>query len=118
MCGERRADGSEFIKGCATACLLAERSLLLLELHGAHAADGLLAFDALFLTCLQDLLVFDAEFAALDIESVQRGDNSIRVRCLTEVGKRESSELSGLIKMIVEGVRSRDLKRSLLWICA
>jgi hypothetical protein len=89
--------------------------VLLLELHRAHAAERLLALDALLLARLEDLLVLDAQLAALDVEAVQRGDDRVRVGRLAEVGEGEPAEGAGLVEVVVERVRGRDGERC-LWV--
>lgn len=65
--------------GAIVVVLIMMHCLLLLELHGAHSADGLFTLDALFLTRLEDFLVFYTEFTALYIEAVEGSDDGICV---------------------------------------
>ena len=87
--------------------------LLFLELHGTHAPDSFFALDALFFTLLEHFFVFDTELAALDVEAVERSDNSVRIGCLAEVGKGKAAERARLIEVVVERVGSWDGKRDL-----
>ena len=59
--------------------LLLHSLLLLLELHGAHAAQRLFALDALFLTSLQYFFVFYTKLAALDVKPIECGDDGVGV---------------------------------------
>ena len=117
--GGERPRGSEWscedgTKVVILLVLLVKGSLLfLLELHGAHAADSLFAFDALFFTCLKDLLVFYTEFATLYVKAVEGCDDCICICGLAEICESETSELTGLIEMIIESVRGWDRQRCL-----
>lgn len=51
-------------------------SAVLVDMRSAvHAFDRLFFFDALFFTCLQHFFVFDAEFAAANVEPIERIDD-------------------------------------------
>ena len=88
--------------------LLLHRLLLLLELHGAHAAESLLALDAFLFAGLQHLFVLDAQLAALDVEAIEGSHNGVCVYRLAEISEGEAAELTRLVKMIVERIRCRD----------
>ena len=88
--------------------LLLHRLLLLLELHGAHAAESLLALDAFLFAGLQHLFVLDAQLAALDVEAIERGDDGVRVCGLAEIGKGKTAELARLVEVVIERVRGRN----------
>lgn len=87
--------------------------LFLLELHRAHPADSLFPLNSLFLSGLEDLLIFNSELPALNIEAIQGGDDGIGITWLAEVGKGETTEGASLIKVVVEGVRGRNRERFL-----
>ena len=92
---------------------LSEVNLTTLHLHRTHAANGLLALDALFLACLEHFLIFHAQLAALHVKSVQRGDDSIRITSLSEVGEGEATERAALIEVVIKRVRGWDRERCL-----
>ena len=83
-------------------------SLLLLELHRAHATDCLFAFNTLLFSSLKNFLIFYAELASLDIKAIQRCNDCVCIHRLAEVRECQSAELTGLIKMIVESIGGRD----------
>ena len=90
--------------------MLLQRLVLLLELHRAHAAEGLLALDALLLARLQHLFVLDAQLAALHVEAVERGDDGVGVGGLAEVGEGQPTEGALSVEVIVECIRRRDVE--------
>ena len=92
---------------------LSEVNLATLHLHRTHAANGLLALDALFLAGLEHFLVFHAQLAALDIKSVERGDDSICITSLSEVGEGEATERAALVEVIIKRVRGWNRERCL-----
>ena len=92
---------------------LSEVNLATLHLHRTHAANGLLALDALFLACLEHFLVFYAQLAALDIKSVERGDDSISIGGLTEVRERKTTEGPLRVEVVIKRVGSGYGQRSL-----
>lgn len=85
-------------------------SLLLFDLHGAHATNSLLPLNAFLLAGLQYLFVFDAEFATLDIETIQSDNDRVCISRLTKISESQATEGSLLIEMIIESVRCRDGK--------
>ena len=87
--------------------------LLLLELHGAHATDGLFALYTLLFACLEDLFVLDTQLAPLNIEAVEGSDDRVCVDRLAEVGKGEAAEGALLVEMVVEGIGGGNRERSL-----
>jgi len=82
--------------------------LFLLELHGAHPANGLFALDALLFAGLQDLFVLDSESPALDVEAVEGSDDGIRIWGVAEVCKGEATEGACLVEVVVEGIGEGD----------
>lgn len=88
--------------------LIGSALAFLLQLHAAHAPDGLFAFNALLLASLEDLLVLYAEFASLDVKAVEGGNDGVGVGRKTKVGKGETTERSRRVKVVVECVGSRD----------
>lgn len=80
--------------------------MLLFNLHGTHATDGLFSLNPFLLAGLQDLLVLDTQLATLNVEAVQGCYNGIGVYRLTEVGKGQSTEGTLLVEVVVEGVWS------------
>jgi hypothetical protein len=84
--------------------------VLLFHLHGFHAPNSFFAFDTFFLAGLQHLFVLNPKLASLNIEPVERGDNSVGILGETEVGESETAEGTSLVKMVVEGIRSGDRK--------
>jgi len=82
--------------------------LFLFNLHGSHPTDGLFSLNSFLLACLKDLFVFDAQFAALDIETIQSDHDCIRISRLAEIGECQTTERSLLIKVVVERIGRRD----------
>ena len=109
--GPRGGEGS--VNDGTKVVVLLKGGLLLFQLHGAHASDSLFSLDALLFTSLKDFLVFYTQFAALDVEAIECGDDCICVYGLTEVCESETSELTGLIEMVIEGIRGWDRQRCL-----
>ena len=105
----RLANHTEFV----VLLYLRHDLLFFLQLHGAHPAKRLFAFDAFLFASLKDFLVFYTQFAALDVEAIECGDDCICVYGLTEVCESETSELTGLIEMVIEGIRGWDRQRCL-----
>lgn len=66
--------------------------LFLLKLHGAHSADSLFPLNPLLLSGLQDLLILDPEFPALNIKTIQGSDDSIGIRWLAEICESQTTE--------------------------
>ncbi len=89
---------------------LRHTEVFLFQLHGAHPAEGLFALNAFLLARLKDLLIFNAKLAPLHVKSIQRGDDRVCIGGLAEIGKRQPTELTLSIQMIVKRVRRRDGK--------
>lgn len=100
--------GESFVVGGADGTAGVNHLLFLFELHRAHPPDRLFAFDAFLFTCLENLLVLDAELAALDVKAVEGSDDGIGVCGDTEICESEAAELSHGIEMVVEGVGGRN----------
>ena len=68
--------------------------LFLLQLHRTHAANCLLPLNSFLLSGLEHLFVLNAELAALNVESVEGGDDRIGIRRLAEIREGKPTELS------------------------
>ena len=100
--------GVSFVVGGPDGPAGAEHLLFLFELHRAHPPDRLFTFDAFLFTCLKNLLVLDAELAALDVEPVEGSNDGIGVCGHTEICKSEAAELSHRIEVVVKGIGGRN----------
>jgi hypothetical protein len=82
--------------------------LLLFNLHRSHPTDGFLSFNPFLFAGLEDLLIFDPQFAALHVETIQGDHYCVRISRLAEISERQTTEGPLLIKMVVESIGRRD----------
>lgn len=113
----RQSDGHSLALTKELAVLVPFRAVFgltfLFKLHAPHAANSLLALDALFFARLQYFFVLYAEFTTLDVKAIHCGNHSVGVCRQPEIGERQATELTGTIQVIVERVRSGDGQRRL-----
>ena len=87
--------------------------LLLLELHRSHAPNCFLPFNTFLFARLEHLFVFNSQLAALNVEAIQGRHHCIGIARGPEICESKATELTGLVEVIIERIRSWDRQRSL-----
>jgi len=82
--------------------------LLLLELHRSHAPNCFLPFNTFLFARLEDLFIFNSQLAALNVEPIQGRHHRIGVARGPEICESKATELTRLVEVVIERIRSWD----------